>query len=365
MRLESLFYQVIGKDRKLYHWPMFWVLWLVSITYSFIQRLRACAYRMGLMKARRLPVPVVSVGNLTLGGTGKTPMVLWVAQTLLQHGRKPAILSRGYGSEAPDEINIVSDGNRVLLDTHEAGDEPAMMARRLPQVPILTGAVRYRLGLHALDNLNVDCFVLDDAYQHLPLARDFNLLLLDSSHPFGNGNVFPAGELREPISAIERAQFVVMTRSGSEVSSEVKTKIGSLPQARTRFIPAGLVTGGSDQVEALSGLKGKSVAAFCGIAQPEDFFRTLESAGANLVWQRALPDHFEYPEEAKNLIRQGIAESGAEWAVTTEKDIVKLTAEELSIPLKFLRMQIEFLEGEEQLVAQLLAAVTTPSTPVS
>lgn len=228
---------------------------------------------MGILKSRKLPVPVISVGNLTLGGTGKTPTVLWVAETLARHGKKPAILSRGYGSEAPDEINVVSDGRTLLMDPVSAGDEPAMMAQRLPQVPILTGVVRYRAGLHALEKLDVDCFVLDDGFQHLPLARDLNLLLLDHKQPFGNGNVFPAGELREPLTALDRAQFVVVTRSGSVIPNEITQTAGNRPLARTAFVPAGLVVNGQKEVEPLTALAGKSVAAFCGIGQPEDFLK--------------------------------------------------------------------------------------------
>ena len=145
MSLDTLFHQLTSPDRPFYHYPTYWLLCWVSWVYALIQRARAIGYERGLLRARRLPVPVISVGNLTLGGTGKTPTVMWLAETLQKMGHRPAILSRGYGGEAIEPVNVVSDGETVLMDVKEAGDEPVLLANRLPGVPVLTGRRRSAL----------------------------------------------------------------------------------------------------------------------------------------------------------------------------------------------------------------------------
>ena len=163
MNFESLYYEVISRHRKPSHIPMYWMLWCVAVFYALVQSLRVGLYRSGLFKTRRLPARVISVGNLTLGGTGKTPTVMLIAETLQAQGRKPAILSRGYGGESVNEVNVVCDGKQVLIGPEIAGDEPVMMAHRLKTVPVLTGRNRFKTGSYALKHFDVDTLILDDA----------------------------------------------------------------------------------------------------------------------------------------------------------------------------------------------------------
>jgi len=212
MSLEAFFYEVISPKRSWHLTPVYGMLRLFSVLYSFAQRVRAWGYRAKIFKTRRLDCRVISIGNLTLGGTGKTPTVMLVADTLRRRGFKPAILSRGYGGNSTEPVNVVCDGQQILLSPEAVGDEPVMMAGRLKDIPVLTGRARYQTGRYAIERFGADVLILDDGYQHLPLHRDLNILLCDETRPFGNGVIFPAGELREPLSAVQRADLICLTR---------------------------------------------------------------------------------------------------------------------------------------------------------
>ncbi|MFQ5482010.1 MAG: tetraacyldisaccharide 4'-kinase, partial [Nitrospinaceae bacterium] len=346
MTLQSLFFQVIGPKRRFYHQPMYWGLCWVSWAYAWAQRLRGWLYARGMIPTRRLRAPVISVGNLTLGGTGKTPVVMWIAETLRREGFRPAILSRGYGAEAPDEVNVVADGESVLMDPATAGDEPVMMARRLRGIPVLTGPSRYRLGLHAQERLQADVLILDDGFQHLGLARDLNLLLLDHRAPVGNGRVFPAGELREPVKAAHRADAVMLTRCRPGAPDlDVKTLVGrDAPLIKTALTAAGLHPLDGDAAPG-DGILGKPAAAFCGIGQPDDFFGTLETMGVRLTLRQGFPDHYDYPQGPLEAFAEAARREGAKRLVTTEKDAVKLEGRRLPLPVWVLKLDLKFLAG--------------------
>ncbi|MDQ7838414.1 MAG: tetraacyldisaccharide 4'-kinase [Thermodesulfobacteriota bacterium] len=187
--------------------------------YGQIMRLRAKLYDFGLFKTRSLPCRVISIGNLTLGGTGKTPLTIWLARYLKDKGQKVAIVSRGYKAKNKGSVSIVADGQRTLLGPDEAGDEPFMMASSLPGVPLLIGKKRFPVGMRAIEDFSPDVVLFDDGYQHLGLARDLNLLLLRTVKPFGNGRVFPAGTLREPLSALKRADAFILTYAEEDSGS--------------------------------------------------------------------------------------------------------------------------------------------------
>ncbi len=187
-----------------------------AFLYGVVLRLRAYFYARRILAAHRLAAPVVSVGNLSVGGTGKTPMAMYLARLFIERGKRVALLSRGYGGAGGDAVRVVSDGSRLLLSPAEAGDEPVLLARSVPGLIVVTGSDRYRAGLEAFERFQPDIFLLDDGYQHLRLKRDINILLLDAVRPFGNGWTLPAGLLREPLSAVRRADFIVWTRSGRE-----------------------------------------------------------------------------------------------------------------------------------------------------
>ena len=349
MSLESFFHQVISPRRPLHLMPVYGLLRLVSVFYGLGQRMRARLYRHKIFQSRRLNCRVISIGNLTMGGTGKTPTVMMVADTLRRKGFKPAILSRGYGGQSGESVNVVNDGQQTLLSPEVAGDEPVMMARRLKDVPVLTGRVRYETGKYAIEHFGADVLILDDGYQHLPLHRDLNILLCDATRPFGNGVVFPAGELREPLSAMDRANVICLTRCGGDSTDRVDgSNIKRVPVVKTGMRVQSVIELSSGKEMEIEIVQDKPAAAFCGIAHPLDFFRTLEQVPVQIVSQNHFPDHHDYSSDELQEIERQAKQAEATMIVTTEKDAVKLKGHTFDLPVFAVRIALEILEGQEE-----------------
>ena len=297
------------------------LLRLASHPYALILALRAAAYRLGVVPSRKLPRPVISVGNVTLGGTGKTPMTARLAADLMARGLRVAVLSRGYGGNARGEVRIVSDGSNMLLSPKESGDEPYLLAQKVPGLMVLIGADRYRAGMLAMQELKPDIFLLDDGFQHLKLQRDLNILLLDAARPFANGHTLPAGFLRERVSACRRADLVVYTRSAEP---GVPNLFPDRPSLWTSHSLCGMLplTGGKRW--ELEALRGARVTAFSGIADPGSFFDLLESCGVRLTATLSFPDHTRYGDQEVAAICRLKTASRSTMLITTEKDAVKL-----------------------------------------
>jgi tetraacyldisaccharide 4'-kinase len=296
------------------------ILRVPSVIYSQTMTLRAVAYRIGLFRSFKLPKPVVSVGNLTVGGTGKTPMAAFLARWFMARGKRVAVLSRGYGGSQEGNIRVVSDGSSIFLSPSEAGDEPYLLASSVPGLAVVIGSDRHRAGLLAIRELNPDILILDDGYQHLRLQRDLNLLLLDHGKPVGKGYILPAGPMREPSKALERADLVIYTRCRDKYRNHPINK----PVCFANHRLTGFSLLGEGEPKLKRDLKGLRVAAFAGIADPNSFFESLKAAGVNPCETLPLPDHVSYGEsEIKTL--SGLKErSRADSLVTTEKDAVKL-----------------------------------------
>lgn len=297
--------------------------------------------------SRRLPAPVVSVGNLVVGGTGKTPAVLWIAEHLASRGKRPAILSRGYGGRAGRGPLVVSDGRTAAADSLYVGDEPAMLARRADKVCIVAGSDRYGCGLHASQALGADCFVLDDGYQHTRLHRDLNLLLLDSSRPFGNGRLLPAGPLREPKATVARADMVIFTRwdkrEGGQADRALVTEIAgeeNIVTASHRY--AGLYAA-ADGKRVGAGHQRKRALLVSGIASPRSFEDTVRGGGHTVLGHLIFPDHHRYSKGEVEAIKREAMETGAELILTTEKDAVRLPASAARLELPLYCVRIEFV----------------------
>lgn len=296
------------------------VLRLVSHPYAWVLSLRALGYRLGLLPCRRLSCPVISVGNLALGGTGKTPMVALLAAELMGRGWRVAVLSRGYGGSTRGEL-IVSDGTRLLAAPEQAGDEPCLLAQKVPGLMVVIGADRYRAGLLALRELKPDLCILDDGFQHLRLARDLDILLLDASRPFANGYTLPAGFLREPVEAARRADLVVYTRCAQ---AGLPDHFPKQPTCWTSHRITGLRPLDGVARLGFEPLKGVRVTAFSGIAAPASFFDLLTSQGVQLAATVPFADHVVYGADEIAAICRLKTASGSEVLVTTEKDAVKL-----------------------------------------
>jgi tetraacyldisaccharide 4'-kinase len=296
-------------------------------------------YRCGAFRTFRLPVPVVSIGNITCGGTGKTPMVEWTARFLGECGKKVVILSRGYRGEKG------------------SSDESQALREGLGSVPHLLGADRVKTGNRAINELGAQCLVLDDAFQHVRLHRDLDLVTIDSLNPFGYGYVLPRGLLREPIPALGRADAVVLTR----VDQCDRAVVDALRERIRRFKPlmllaeavhrpTGLARWADGERLEIGALAGKKVLAFCGIGNPRSFALTLQSLGANVADHAVFPDHCRYDDRDVSHVRSEARRLGVEAVLTTRKDAVKLDRQaDFGAPLWVLDVVLEVTQGKEAL----------------
>ena len=345
-------------------------LFIASRFYRMAIQFRLWMYDKRVIRNRALGCLVVSIGNVSCGGTGKTPVVEVFARTLSNNGRKVAILSRGYRSKKrslwfrlmhmfrSQELvippKIVSDGKNLLLESDYAGDEPYMLASNLENVAVLVDKDRVKSGIYAIDKFNADVIILDDGFQYLMLNPHINIVLVDSTDPFGNGHVLPRGILREPIKNIRRADYIFLTKSdGSHKLRHLKNFLRRHTR-RAEIIecchkPKYLVKLFSNRESApLEKLKGAKVAALSAIACPASFEGFLEELGATLVWKDHYADHHRYTsQEILDFINQAKA-AGADFIVTTEKDAVRIpTLSRCDVPLYYLRIQIDILSGQE------------------
>ncbi|MDH4186449.1 MAG: tetraacyldisaccharide 4'-kinase [Nitrospira sp.] len=308
-----------------------WLLW-AAIPYGAVARLRALLYYWGWFTQRRLPVPVLSVGNLTLGGTGKTPVVIALVDWLLAQGKRVAILSRGYRRTSTDEYLLVSNGERLLVGPDAAGDEPFLMAQRCPKALVAVGADRYELGYWVLDRFPVDCVVLDDGFQHLGLYRDVNLLLVDATDAAGLAAMVPAGRLREPLRAAARANAVLVTRAEvpaqvAEVCHRLQTALGFMPDPiQVVFRPECFVSVVPGSFQPLSWSRGKGALLCSGVGHAGSFRALVESIGIRVLDEVVHADHHAYTSGDVERVRAKAAECQAELIVTTEKDAGKLAS---------------------------------------
>ena len=322
MMLEQYYRQLAsGERRGVLDRLLVHLVSLLAIPYAVVMRFRALFYDAGIFPKRRLPRPVISVGNITVGGTGKTPMTAMLARMLMERGLRVAVLSRGYGGSAKGAIKILADGESVIGTPEEVGDEPYLLATTVPGLIVVIGADRHGAGMLAMEKFAPDIFILDDGFQHLRLHRDLNLLLLDSRRPFGNGHAFPAGLLREPLTELGRADLLVMTRwSGEE-----------LPESRGKAICravhhlAGLQLEGRGDIHSFTLLQGRKGMALAGIADPGRFFSDLGRSGLELSATLPLPDHCAYGATEVESIERMQTACCADFLVTTGKDWVKLS----------------------------------------
>lgn len=342
-------------------------LYALSFLFHGIVRLRWYFYEHRILRNKPLGCLVVVVGNITVGGTGKTPVVEKFARTLHERGRKVAILSRGYKSKKEpltkklwrklthgeeDPPKVVSDGKQVLLDSEIAGDEPFMLASNLPGVVVLCDKNRVKAGSYAIRHFGCDTLILDDGFQYLPLKGRLNLLLVDKTNPFGNQHLLPRGILREPIRHISRASYIFLTKSDGtrddallELIREHNSEAEIIECAHQ---PQYLQAVDGEERLPLDALKGARIAAFSGIAVPESFENMLRGFGAEIRYNKRFLDHHRFTRaEIEHLYEQAGA-AGLDMIVTTEKDAVRLYRDiKPSIPLYFLRLEIDILSGEE------------------
>lgn len=302
--------------------PLSWV-------YGLGVRARNLGFRRGMLAIRKLSKPVISVGNLTLGGSGKTPCAMHLARTGLKRGMWPVILTRGYRGTAPGTC-AVSDGKQILLGPREAGDEAFLMARHLPGVPVIKCPDRYEGGLYAGERFRSDLFILDDGFQHQRLHREVNLVLIDDPARLIQDRLVPTGRLREPLSELRRADEIVITGQDMAQENSVRLAVlaGGVPLSTMTYAPDSVVNGGGE-VLSVETLRKKKAVVFCGIASPERFRNTLMGLGVDVIEFRAFRDHHEYSDQDLARLQARARETGAEMVITTEKDLVKISDPEV------------------------------------
>ena len=342
----------------------------LSVLFERIVRLRFLLYRTRILRDTPLGCKVVVVGNLTVGGTGKTPVVEKMARVMASHGRKVAILSRGYKSKKEPLLRrilrwlnlasrpaprIVSDGKNVLLGAEIAGDEPYMLARNLVSCGVCVVVDRDRVyaGEYAIRHFGVDVIILDDGMQYLPLRGSINLLLVDKTNPFGNGNLLPRGILREPVEHLKRGSYIFLTKSDGNPNPALVERIRKYnPDAEIiecTHQPKRLcaVFGDMPDIE-LGEMRGRRVATFSGIATPDKFEEFVRRYGARIAYNRRFSDHHRFSEKDLDEVFEGARLAGAEFIVTTEKDLVRLSRDlKPPIPIYYLRLEIEILSDHD------------------
>ncbi|HEX9422823.1 MAG TPA: tetraacyldisaccharide 4'-kinase [Pyrinomonadaceae bacterium] len=337
----------------------------LSTIYSAVTRMRLAAYQRGWFSVARLPVPVVSVGNLTTGGTGKTPLVEWVCRAIANsgsasgvwEGKRICVLTRGYGRESPKTQVVVSNGIDLLAGERDAGDEPFLLARNLLGIAaVIANPNRVAAGQWALEELNTEVFVLDDGFQHLRLARDLDIVTIDATNPWGGGSLLPYGRLREPRSGLSRADCIVLTRAAQvEDSASIKKAVERLAGA----VPIFSAHMETSRIRRLEGedvdqetLQAEQLGAFCGVGNPQSFFSHLRHEGIALAFTHAFSDHHNYKQlELEALVKEARAR-GAIGLITTAKDATRLSSLKLELPCYVLEIQIRI--GEEDRLIEII-----------
>jgi len=322
----------------------------LSLGYRGLLGFRNLLYGAGVFKSRRLPCPVIAIGNLTLGGTGKTPAVELAVRTLREAGIEPGVISRGYGRRGTG-TRVVSDRQGLRLDPRSSGDEPFLLARQLPGVPVVVGENRFVAGRLCLERFRVQALVLDDAFQHRTLRKDLEVVLLNGRAPWGNGHLFPLGVLREPLTALGRADLIVVTRSAEadgfrQILTVIRQHNPAAPVVRGDYEPLECWEVHATGTVGPEDLQGRKLAAFAGIAHPPDFRHTVERVGVTVTRFTQFPDHHWYSEEEMLSLAREAERSGAEGLITTEKDWARLSNLSLpELPLWVLRIRLTLGDG--------------------
>jgi tetraacyldisaccharide 4'-kinase len=342
------------------------LLAVASLGYRAAVLIRNGLYNHRILRSHRAAVPVICVGNLTTGGTGKTPLVAWLARLMAGEGLRPAILTRGYKARRV----CTAHHNAKVANAHPT-DEPAELAQACPGVPVIVNPDRVAGAAEAVRSHDAQVLLMDDGFQHRRLARDLDIVTIDATAPFGYGRLLPAGFLREPVSGLRRAHAVVLTRSDQvceETLGQIETQIrrirSNLLIARAIHAPVGARRSDDDEIP-LEDLKGKKVFAFCGLGNPEAFFATVQASGCVLAGSQTYNDHHTYTDQNLADLHRAARSQGADLLLTTQKDWTKtaaLSGTSETVPMVYLAVSLQFTSGGDPLRALIerTLAVTIP-----
>ncbi len=349
------------------------ILYVFSFIYGHLVNVKLAGYKVGIFKRKKLGCYVISLGNITVGGTGKTPTAQRLARDIRDMGYRVVILNRGYRAKWKGEVGIVSDGKTLQMDAAQAGDEAFMLAKHLPNVPVLIGPERAVTGEYAINHFGAEVAILDDGYQHWQLERDMDIVLIDAVNVFGNNYMLPRGTLREPISHMERADVCLLTKvdqaapgSNRYIRDTIQKYnshaliVESIHQPRCFIELADWYENMAAPGINISEMKGKKVMAVSAIGNPASFEQTLSDIGAVIIESLRFPDHHDYtPEEMADVVDQAMRQ-GAEAIVITEKDAVKvpdvpreIMRSESPVPIYVVSVEVTFQSGDEEFKSML------------
>ena len=367
--IQTYLYRLVHSDL---HGPLaaflLILLRLASLLYEWGVNMKLALYRWGFLKQHALPCKVISLGNITVGGTGKTPTAQRLARLIRDMGYRVVILNRGYRAAWRGDIGLVSDGSKIYMTANEAGDEAYLLAKSLPGIPIVIGKKRAISGEYAIKKLGAEVIILDDAYQHWQLARDLDIVLIDSLNKFGNNFLLPRGTLREPLTNLDRAQAFLLTK----VDQTTDEAVGSIRNTLTVYNNKALIVesihrprwfieienwykGVRDTGVSLETVQGHAVVAISAIGNPSSFEQTIADIGVNVIDSARFPDHHHYTMSEMQEVMEQAVEKGAAALVTTEKDAVKIPSEfihsDRPLPLYVLGIEVRFLDGYDEFMA--------------
>ncbi|MCJ7509140.1 MAG: tetraacyldisaccharide 4'-kinase [candidate division Zixibacteria bacterium] len=328
---------------------------ILSRLYYFVIRIRKFFYGIGIFKRYKLNAKVISVGNITWGGTGKTSFVSFLVKELTERNQKIAILIRGYKRKEKKMITITS--NTKDLDWRKVGDEACLLATQLDSIPIIVSKNRVKSGKEAIDKYSPDFLILDDGFQHLKLMRDLDIVMIDASDPFGNGKLLPAGKLREPIGNIKRADILVLNRADKAYNNKMglinklREYNSIAPVIETKYMVEKIYNLENEgKIILPSQVKDKKILGFCGIGNAQSFKQTLEDLGVNLLKFIVFPDHYAYKDKDIKEIEREALNRKANFVLTTEKDKIRLISLPNSkVPIYIVKIKLEIISGETSL----------------
>lgn len=332
----------------------------LSFAWEWVYRIRRSFYEYGVLKKRTFKVPIISVGNISFGGTGKTPTIIWLAEWLIEKGLTPVVLTRGYKGQLEHSSGLLKSGQKFRLNPFDYGDEPLMISNKMKKGAVIVGKNRADNLLKYFAEVRPDVVLLDDGFQHLQIYRSFNIVLFDATMPLNLYKVAPMGYLREGLSSLKDADAIVISRADM-VTEEKKQKLVATisehfhhapPLAFTRYQPLGVFDVHDKYIFSVHELKGLRVIAVTAIASPDSFYKYLESFGVEITEKVSFPDHYYFsPEDVNELLIKASQQSAI--ILCSEKDMVKMKRVSLDSRILYTKVKVEFVGGERELLKAL------------
>lgn len=332
----------------------------LSFAWEWVYRVRRSFYEYGVFKKKTFKVPIISVGNLSFGGTGKTPTIVWLAEWMIERGLTPVVLTRGYKGQLEHSSGLLKSGQKFRLNPFDYGDEPLMISNKMSKGAVIVGKNRAQNLLKYFADVKPDVVLLDDGFQHLQIYRSFNIVLFDATMPLNLYKVAPMGYLREGLSSLKDADAIIISRADM-VTDEKRKKLIRLisehfhhhpPMALTRYQPLGVFDVHDKYIFSVHELKGLRAIAVTAIASPDSFYKYLESFGVEITEKASFPDHYFFtPEDINELLIKASQQSAV--ILCSEKDMVKMKRVSLDSRILYTKVKVEFIGGEKELIGAL------------